>query len=108
LFQARWAIDGTQRRPRILFLADRNILVDQAINTFNPLEKDLVKVTGEEVRKRNGKVPTNANIFFAIYQAIIGEKVEGEEDYQDEDLKNYYKQYPSDFFDLVIIDECHR
>lgn len=108
LFQAKWAIDGTQRRPRILFLADRNILVDQAINTFNPLEKDLVKVTGEEVRKRNGKVPTNANIFFAIYQAIIGEKVEGEEDYQDEDLKNYYKQYPSDFFDLVIIDECHR
>jgi len=45
LFQAKWAIDGTQRRPRILFLADRNILIDQAINTFNPLEKDLVKVT---------------------------------------------------------------
>lgn len=108
LFQAKWAIDGTQRRPRILFLADRNILVDQAINTFNPLEKDLVKVTWVEVKKRNGKVPTNANVFFAIYQAIIGEKVEGEEDYQDEDLRNYYKQYPSDFFDLIIIDECHR
>lgn len=71
LFQAKWAIDGTQRRPRILFLADRNILVDQAINTFNPLEKDIVKVTGVEVKKRNGKVPTNANVFFAIYQAIV-------------------------------------
>ena len=108
LFMARRSKDWAQRRPRILFLADRNILIDQAINTFNPLEKDLVKVTGEEVRKRNGKVPTNANIFFAIYQAIIWEKAEWEEDYQDEDLKNYYKQYPSDFFDLVIIDECHR
>jgi len=53
-------------------------------------------------------VPTNANVFFAIYQAIVGDKPEGEEDYQDEDLRNYYKQYPSDFFDLVIIDECHR
>ncbi len=108
LFQAKWAIDGTQRRPRVLFLADRNILVDQAINTFNPMEKDLVKVTWVEVKKRNGKVPTNANVFFAIYQAIIWDKPEGEEDYQEEDMKNYYKQYPSDFFDLVIIDECHR
>lgn len=108
LFQAKWAIDGTQRRPRILFLADRNILVDQAINTFNPLEKDIVKVTGVEVKKRNGKVPTNANVFFAIYQAIVWDKPEGEEEYAEEDMKNYYKQYPSDFFDLVIIDECHR
>lgn len=108
LFQARWSKDGSQRRPRILFLADRNILVDQAMNTFNPLEKELVKITGTEIKKRGGKVPTNANIFFAIYQAIVGEKAEWEENYEEEDLKNYYKQYPWDFFDLVIIDECHR
>lgn len=108
LFQARRTRDGSQRRPRILFLADRNILVDQAMNTFNPLEKDLVKITGTEIKKRWWKVPTNANIFFAIYQAIIGDKIEWEENYEEEDIKNYYKQYPSDFFDLVIIDECHR
>jgi len=45
LFTARRSKDGLQRRPRILFLADRNILIDQAMNTFNPLEKDLVKIT---------------------------------------------------------------
>lgn len=98
LFTARWNVDMTERRPRILFLADRNILADQAINTFNPLEKDLVKINGEEIRDRNGRVPTNANIFFAIYQAIA----------EREDIGGYYKQYPADFFDLVIIDECHR
>lgn len=98
LFTARWNIDKTHRRPRILFLADRNILADQAINTFNPLEKDLVKINGEEIRSRNGKVPTNANVFFAIYQAIA----------EREDIGGNYKQYPKDFFDLVVIDECHR
>ena len=72
VFQARWNQDAVGlRRPRVLFLADRNILADQAINTFNPYEKDLVKIDGEEVRKRNGTVPTNAHISFAIYQAII-------------------------------------
>ena len=99
LFQSRWNKEnpGT-RRPRILFLADRNILADQAINTFNPYEKDLIKINGEEVRKRGGIVPTNAHIFFAIYQAIA----------EREDIEGHYKAYPSDFFDLVMIDECHR
>lgn len=99
LFQARWNKEslGTHR-PRILFLADRNILADQAINTFNPYENDLIKINGEEVRKRHGVVPTNAHIFFAIYQAIS----------EREDIEGYYKAYPSDFFDLIIIDECHR
>jgi type I restriction enzyme R subunit len=40
------------RRPRILFLADRNILIDQAMNTFNPLEKDIIKINGTEIKKR--------------------------------------------------------
>lgn len=99
LFQSRWNKESPgSRRPRILFLADRNILADQAINTFNPYEKDLIKINGEEVRKRNGLVPTNAHIFFAIYQAIA----------ERENIEGYYKAYPSDFFDLVMIDECHR
>lgn len=99
LFQSRWNLNefGT-RRPRILFLADRNILADQAINTFNPYESDLIKINGEEIRKRNGVVPTNAHIFFAIYQAIA----------EREDIGGYYKEYPQDFFDMVMIDECHR
>lgn len=99
LFQARWNLDNPgSRRPRVLFLADRNILADQAINTFNPYEKDLIKINGEEVRKRNGVIPTNAHIFFAIYQAIA----------ERENIDGYYKVYPKDFFDLVLIDECHR
>jgi len=99
VFQARWNQDAIcSRRPRVLFLADRNILADQAINTFNPYEKDLVKIDGEEVRKRNGIVPTNAHIFFAIYQAIA----------ERENIGGYYQAYPSDFFDLILIDECHR
>ncbi|CAM6883164.1 MULTISPECIES: EcoAI/FtnUII family type I restriction enzme subunit R [Enterobacteriaceae] len=99
VFQARWNRDNPgSRRPRILFLADRNILADQAINTFNPYEKDLIKINGEEVRKRNGVVPTNAHIFFAIYQAIA----------ERENIDGYYKAYPKDFFDMVLIDECHR
>lgn len=98
LFQARWNIDGENRRPRVLFLADRNVLADQAINTFNPYEDDLVKINGEEIKSRNGVVPTNAFIFFAIYQAIA----------EKENIGAYYKAYPFDFFDLIIIDECHR
>lgn len=99
VFQARWNRDNPgSRRPRVLFLADRNILADQAINTFNPYEKDLIKINGEEVKKRNGVVPTNAHIFFAIYQAIA----------ERENIDGHYKAYPKDFFDLVLIDECHR
>jgi type I restriction enzyme, R subunit len=99
LFQKRWNLDGAERRPKVLFLADRNVLADQAINTFNdPFEKDLVKIDGSEIRTRNGEVPTNANIFFAIYQAIA----------EKEHIGGFYKQYPKDFFDLIIIDECHR
>lgn len=98
LLSAKWNLDGNKRSPRILFLADRNVLADQAINTFNPYEKDLIKIDGEEVRSRNGVVPTNAFIFFAIYQAIA----------EREDIGAYYKEYPEDFFDLIVIDECHR
>lgn len=106
LFNARWSKDGIWvRRPRILFLADRNILVDQAMNTFNPLEKDIIKINGTEIKKRWGKVPTNANIFFAIYQALAGWV---DEENPDEVIEAYYNRYDRDFFDAIIIDECHR
>ena len=110
LFQSKWNKDGSNRRPKILFLADRNILKSQAINQFNSMEKDIVEITGKEIRKRGGKVPTNANVFFAIYQSIAENKKQIEKTQEDEedDVSGYYKQYPKNFFDLIIIDECHR
>ena len=111
LFQSKWSKEGVDRRPKILFLADRNVLADQAYNTFNPLEKDIIRLNGKEIKNRGGKVPTNANIFFAIYQSIADNKnrvVELSEEECQDDVTGYYRQYPKNFFDLVVIDECHR
>ena len=109
LFQARWSLDGIgKRRPRILFLADRNVLVNQAMNTFNPLEKDIIKINSEEIRKRNGKVPTNASIFFWIYQALTGWNYWEDTENDNFSSEEYFRQYDKNFFDLILIDECHR
>lgn len=112
LFMARWSKEGIWvRRPRILFLADRNILVDQAMNTFNPLEKDILKINWIEIKKRWWKVPTNSNIFFAIYQALVWWNQNDDNETKDDSSyveEAYFSRYPKDFFDLIIIDECHR
>ena len=111
LFQSKWNKSDTDRRPKILFLADRNVLKDQSMNTFNPLEKDCVEINGKIIKKRGGRVPTAGNIFFAIYQSIAENKnrvIDVTEEEQEDDVTAYYKQYPSNFFDLIIIDECHR
>lgn len=109
LFQALWSLDGIgKRRPRILFLADRNVLVNQAMNTFNPLEKDIIKINSEEIRKRNGKVPTNASIFFWIYQALTGWNYWEDTENDNFSSEEYFRQYDKNFFDLIVIDECHR
>jgi type I restriction enzyme R subunit len=99
LYQTRWNRMGDQkRRPRILFLADRNILANQAFNEFSPFPEDaLVRIKPDEVRKK-GKVPTNGNIFFTIFQTFETEST---------GLPNF-GEYPKDFFDLIIVDECHR
>ncbi|MBA4409419.1 MAG: DEAD/DEAH box helicase family protein [Bacteroidota bacterium] len=99
LFHSKWNInrDGT-RSPRILFLADRNILADQAFNSFNAFEEDaLVRIKPDEIRKK-GKVPKNGSIFFTIFQTFMS----GPGD------TPYFGEYPADFFDFIIIDECHR
>ena len=99
LFQSRWNLsrDG-KRRPRILFLADRNNLADQAYNEFSAFPEDaLVRIKPDEIRKR-GKVPTNGSIFFTIFQTFMS----GPND------TPYFGNYPKDYFDLIIIDECHR
>jgi type I restriction enzyme, R subunit len=99
LYQVRWNRSGDKkRRPRILFLADRNILADQAFNEFSPFPEDaLVRISPDAVR-RKGKVPTNGNIFFTIFQTFETEST---------GVPNF-GEYPKDFFDLIIVDECHR
>ena len=99
LFQSRWNLSGEPtRRPRILFLADRNILADQAYNAFSAFPDDaLVRIDPEEISKK-GKVPKNGNLFFTIFQTFIS----GPEH------SPYFGDYPADFFDFIVIDECHR
>lgn len=99
LFQAKWNInkDG-QRSPRILFLADRNILADQAFNAFSVFEEDaLVRINPSDIKKK-GRVPKNGSVFFTIFQTFMS----GPND------TPYFGEYPKDFFDFIIIDECHR
>ena len=98
LFHTKWNVKKTGNRARILFLADRNILANQAFNGFFGFQQDaLVRITPESVRKAQ-KVPTNGSIFFTIFQTFMTD-----------DGEHYtFGKYPKDFFDLVIIDECHR
>jgi type I restriction enzyme R subunit len=103
LFNARWNLSHQPtRRPRILFLADRNILADQAYNAFSSFAEDArIRIAPDSIRKV-GKVPTNASIFFTIFQTFMsGTGPDGQP-------APYFGQYPPDFFDLIIIDECHR
>ena len=99
LFHSRWNLTGEpSRRPRILFLADRNILANQAYNAFSAFPEDaLVRIAPDEIRKK-GKVPKNGSIFFTIFQTFMCGP-EGTE---------YFGEYPQDFFDFIVIDECHR
>jgi type I restriction enzyme R subunit len=99
LFQTRWTITGEKkRRPRILFLADRNILANQAYNEFSAFTEDeRIRVSPKSIAKHRS-VPTNANIFFTIFQTFMT----GPEG------KPNFGEYPQDFFDVIIVDECHR
>ena len=102
LFYARWNNRNAEnQRPRILFLADRNILADQAYNSFNAFAEDAL------VRIRPGKVSTSGSIFFTIFQTFMTGSGDENEDIEEFELKRY-EEYPPEFFDLIIIDECHR
>ena len=108
LFKSRWNLidwirDGEPtRRPRILLLADRNILADQAYNAFSAFPEDaLVRIEPADIRKK-GRVPKNGSIFFTIFQTFMsGQPVDGKP-------SPYFGEYPPDFFDFIVIDECHR
>ena len=103
LFQSRWNLSREpSRRPRVLFLADRNILANQAYNAFSAFAEDaLVRIKPDEISKK-GRVPKNGSIFFTIFQTFMsGKNAEGQP-------APNFGEYPPDFFDLIIIDECHR
>lgn len=104
LFQSRWNVADWKRgseptrRPRILFLADRNILADQAYNAFSAFQDDaLVRIDPADIRKK-GRVPKNGSVFFTIFQTFMSGPGGAP----------YFGEYPPDFFDFIVIDECHR
>lgn len=91
-FQIIWRLWKSGVKKRILFLADRNILIDQAkTNDFKPFGSAMTKITNRSVDK-------SYEIYLALYQAVTGS----------EDWKNIYRQFSPDFFDLIVVDECHR
>lgn len=91
-FQIIWRLWKARARKRILFLADRNILVDQArTNDFKPFGAAMTKITNRQVDK-------SYEIYLSLYQAVTGNEAE----------RNIYKQFSPDFFDLIVVDECHR
>ena len=92
LWSARWNARQIPRRPKILFLSDRNFLVDDPMaKDFSPFGEARHKITA-------GQAITSRDMYFAIYQAMA----------EDENRPGLYRDYPCDFFDLVIVDECHR
>lgn len=109
LFQTNWNAKKTNQKPRILFISDRNILANQAKNDFGQFDEDsMIRITPDDLRTKTDKkskkaikkiVPTARHIYFTIFQTFMCE---------DDNGQPFYKQYPSDFFDFIIIDECHR
>lgn len=93
LWESRWnRVNDPVKRPKILFLADRNILVD------DPKDKTFIPFGDARHKIENGEVVQSREMYFAIYQAIA----------EDEKRPGLYKEFARDFFDLIIVDECHR
>ena len=90
-FQIVWRLWKAGRKKRILYLADRNVLIDQAKDrTFAPM--------GQALHKIQGKATKSREVYFALYQALANPG----------SGPNLYEKYPRDFFDLIVVDECHR
>lgn len=114
LFHSRWNLSGEPtRRPRILFLADRNTLANQAFNQFSAFPEDaMVRIKPDEIRKK-GAVPKNRSLFFTIFQTFAtGDPASPVNPANKVNPVSppdaYFGDYPRDFFDFIIIDECHR
>jgi type I restriction enzyme R subunit len=92
LWSSRWNATGEYRKPRILFLADRNILID------DPKDKDFSPFGDARHKIESGEIVKSREMYFAIYQALA----------EDERREGLFRDYPPDFFDLIVVDECHR
>lgn len=91
-FQIIWRLWKSRQKKRILFLADRNILVDQTRNNdFKPFGSAMTKITNRTADK-------SYEVYLALYQAVTGT----------EDFQKIYKEFSKEFFDLIVVDECHR
>jgi type I restriction enzyme, R subunit len=106
LFQSRWNLSSEPtRRPRILFLADRNNLADQAFSDFTSFaafaDDAFVRIRPDEIAKK-GRAPKNGSVFFTIFQTFMSGRD------AERNPAPYFGDYPPDFFDFIIIDECHR
>ena len=102
LYQTNWNIHRTEQKPRILFIADRNILANQAKNDFEQFPEDAMeRITPDLLhdKKHQDRVPKARHLYFTIFQTFMSDDPTG---------KPYYMQYSKDFFDFIIIDECHR
>jgi type I restriction enzyme R subunit len=138
LFHSRWNLADWKgndaqgmgepaRRPRILFLADRNNLADQALKDFSAFPDDALKRIKPDGIRKDGRVPKNGSVFFTIFQTFTSGKDpspnplpkgegslpplppgEGRGEGLSARPEGYFGEYPPDFFDFIIIDECHR
>ena len=103
LYQTNWNLRGNGQKPRILFISDRNILANQAKNDFEQFPEDAMeRITPELLhdKKHQDRVPKARHLYFTIFQTFMS--------CPDWSGEPFYKQYPPDFFDFIIIDECHR
>ena len=102
LYQTNWNTRGADQKPRILFISDRNILANQAKNDFEQFPEDAMeRITPDLLhdKKHQDRVPKARHLYFTIFQTFMSEDPTGQP---------FYKQYPPEFFDFIIIDECHR
>lgn len=115
LTQTKWNTKGNDLAPKILFIADRNILADQAIDDFDQFPEDAIaRITPKSLRDNGYKVPDARNLYFTIFQTMMTSPNAQKAEEQGITLavnsedKPYYMQYERNFFDFIIIDECHR
>jgi type I restriction enzyme R subunit len=102
LYQTNWNLRGVDQKPRILFISDRNILANQAKNDFEQFPEDAMeRITPELLhdKKHRDRVPKARHLYFTIFQTFMANDPSG---------TPFFMQYPPDFFDFIIIDECHR
>ena len=105
-FQIVYRLLQSGLKQKVLYLADRNILLDQTISgDFKPLEKVVHKIN---FAKDDPTTITSHQVFFSLYQQLVGNKKDGEDETDEEMLAHYSQLFDKDFFDLIIVDECHR